>query len=490
MLLRRSARFFNRLAGLERGAIDAPRSRGRHCIQPTLPSGHLFASLGTSSRRGTRWLLALSCLLAAPGCQREVERAQASLQPSPAREVALSSQRQATEPARGSKAQLPADWRTPLALPVEGWRTVASWELDWVMLWVSHILIRHAEVTDPRVSFNLTGWSHVQPPATRSRADAEHLARQLAERVRAGESFAALARQYSEDPVTRGSGGSLGGVSASSLRPWPEVLDALTVTDLDQSSEVVETPQGFHILSLRPPPAEETVTGSRIVIGHEEAPWLELASRTGQRPQRSRADALARALEVTRRAQENPASFAQLVEEYSEHVDAERGGDFGTWSTREPSSFPLEIEALRQLERGQVSAPLDTLFGYQVLQRVADRPRERYSLAVIQLRFDSEAPASEPTSKPGTLRTARALLQTLLGQPQRFEEFQEKYCCRPVQQVIQGRDWPALERALAQLAPGQLGPEPIDYAETDYRIIKRLPLTPPRATPPIRFELP
>ena len=226
--------------------------------------------------------------------------------------------------------QQPPVFETPY--PRAAWRLVKADELERVVIWLSQILVRHADVRN-EVSFNLGYWSSVLPPSTRCRRDALVLAQQVAEQ--AGQDpkrFPELVRQYSEDLTSRDEAGALGGYKASVLMLWPQVLDALAAIRPGQTSKVVETKYGFHIFYRAAPPPEEVMSGKHILIGHEKAPWLEVFARDTVRS-RSREAALVLANDLYRRASAEPERFGELVNEYSEHQDAVVGGDFGAWYT-------------------------------------------------------------------------------------------------------------------------------------------------------------
>lgn len=71
---------------------------------------------------------------------------------------------------------------------------------------------------------------------------------QLRERVLNGERFATLARMYSQDPGSMTKGGELGMMSKNVF--WPAFSDAAMSLKVGQVSQVVETPDGFHIIQL------------------------------------------------------------------------------------------------------------------------------------------------------------------------------------------------------------------------------------------------
>src|SRR5690606_19189652 len=123
-------------------------------------------------------------------------------------------------------------------------------------------------------------------------------------------------------------------------------------------TRVVETEFGFHIFKQNPPPARATVTGAHIVIGYEEARWLQI-QKCKDIPRRSRDEAIALAGAVFRRVQADPESFERLVTQYSEHCDALQAGDLGSWFTHEPSYIPREVQVLQGLALGEIAAPMD-----------------------------------------------------------------------------------------------------------------------------------
>ena len=70
----------------------------------------------------------------------------------------------------------------------------------------------------------------------------------LREHIVAGEKFSTLARLYSQDPGSMSKGGELGMASRSIF--WPAFSDAAMSLKVGQVSQIVETPDGFHIIQL------------------------------------------------------------------------------------------------------------------------------------------------------------------------------------------------------------------------------------------------
>jgi len=127
---------------------------------------------------------------------------------------------------------------------------------------------------------------HILIKATAEASEAERnaarrRAEELLRRARAGEDFAALARQYSEDPVSARRGGDLGwNPRGRMVAPFDE---AQFSTEPGQITDhVVETTYGFHVIK---------VEGRRVGDVPEEEAKLEIATDLYQR---ARASELAR----------------------------------------------------------------------------------------------------------------------------------------------------------------------------------------------------
>lgn len=85
----------------------------------------------------------------------------------------------------------------------------------------------------------------------RSPADARRKVQTLMDRLRAGEDFADLARQYSEDPVTALSGGDLGFFPESALQSsHPSLRSAVRRLQVGQWTGPITTPDGTMLVKL------------------------------------------------------------------------------------------------------------------------------------------------------------------------------------------------------------------------------------------------
>ncbi len=97
-----------------------------------------------------------------------------------------------------------------------------------------HILIAHAD--------GMRAGAHI----TRTAAEAKARAEEVRQRALAGEDFAELATEYSDDPGSAADGGNLGRFTRGQM--VPAFSDAAFRLEPQAISEVVESDFGFHVI--------------------------------------------------------------------------------------------------------------------------------------------------------------------------------------------------------------------------------------------------
>ena len=88
----------------------------------------------------------------------------------------------------------------------------------------------------------------IYPDREKAKMDCKARLLDLRERIINGERFTTLARLYSEDPGSARKGGELGMASKDIF--WPAFSDAAMSLKKDNISQIVETPDGFHIIQI------------------------------------------------------------------------------------------------------------------------------------------------------------------------------------------------------------------------------------------------
>jgi len=112
------------------------------------------------------------------------------------------------------------------------------------------------------------------------KAEAKKKAEALQKRAAKGEDFAALAKAQSDDPITAKNGGDVGFLRKGAM---PEAFDeALFSMNVDEVSDVVETPYGFHVIkvvAIREGDVPIDEAKRELAEGLYRADWLEARAR-------------------------------------------------------------------------------------------------------------------------------------------------------------------------------------------------------------------
>ena len=173
---------------------------------------------------------------------------------------------------------------------------------------------------------------------------------EIRERIMNGERFSTLARLYSEDPGSISRGGELGMASKNIF--WPAFSDAAMSLKPGVVSQIVETPDGFHIIEVL------EKKGDMFNARH----ILLKPKYTDEDRERAfaRLDSLKQAIDT------NAISFELAAQFYSEDPATRTNG--GQMSDPQTGSASFEIDqlkpqdyaAVRNLEVGQVSDPVES----------------------------------------------------------------------------------------------------------------------------------
>ena len=204
---------------------------------------------------------------------------------------------------------------------------------------------------------------------------AEHVVQNL----RSGGNFQQNAATYSDadDGLT---GGDMGWRSSDRLPTL--FVDAIADLKSGQISEILRSPSGFHILKVlgrrdreRPvahQPEPESMPLDRAV---QQIHARHILIRVNQLV--SADEARRKLLELKERLDNQAATFEELARLHSNDASASRGGDLG-WIYA-GDTVPEFEQALTSLEVGQLSEPVETQFGFHLIE-VLGRKTEDASL--------------------------------------------------------------------------------------------------------------
>ncbi len=210
---------------------------------------------------------------------------------------------------------------------------------------VSHILITVPEKASPE-----------QLQARRERAE------QALAQIKGGTDFRQVAAAFSDGPEAL-QGGLIGWRETSRLPAL--FLDAVRPLQAGQLTELLRSPNGFHILRLN----ERRGGAAPIVVQQTRARHIlvktnELISET---------EARNRILALKDRL-DNKVDFAELARTRSEDTSASRGGDLNWLS---PGDTVPEFErAMDELKPGEISGPVRSPFGWHLIQVMERRNQD------------------------------------------------------------------------------------------------------------------
>lgn len=191
-------------------------------------------------------------------------------------------------------------------------------------------------------------------------AERQARAQRVAERARAGEDFAVLAREFS-DAAERVNGGEFGWRAASRL---PELFVASTRNlAAGAIAGPLRSPAGFHVLKVN----DKRQAGMPSMnVTQTRASHILLRPNAQLTPEA----AIARLSDFRQRIMAGTATFESLARENSQDGSAANGGSLG-WAL--PGQFVPEFEdTMSRLRPGEVSEPVVSRFGVHLI-RVDER---------------------------------------------------------------------------------------------------------------------
>jgi len=187
--------------------------------------------------------------------------------------------------------------------------------------------------------------------------------REIQQRLRNGEDFETLAKNYSEDPGTAGRGGSLGFIERGTL--FEAFEDVAFDLEPGTVSDVVETPVGLHLIRVDEKRNSEINVRHiliRLTVTNEDEKGIE-----GE-------------LLKLRERIINGEDFAKLASEFSDDETTKaEGGDLG-WNSIEDLQIEAFKNAVDTLEVGETTYPFETQWGYHIVKMEDSRPASTLSL--------------------------------------------------------------------------------------------------------------
>jgi peptidyl-prolyl cis-trans isomerase SurA len=174
----------------------------------------------------------------------------------------------------------------------------------------------------------------------------------------AGEDFAKLAKEYSEDPSAKENGGDLGYFTTFRM-VYPFESGAYN-TPKGGISKIVRSRFGYHVIKVTDIRDNRgTVTVAHIMITKSKKDSQEAAAK-----EKSTIDDIYKKLKQGE-------DFAELAKQFSQDkATASIGGKLNSFASGELSSTEFEDHAFALQNPGDYSAPFETLFGWHIVKLI------------------------------------------------------------------------------------------------------------------------
>ena len=273
-----------------------------------------------------------------------------------------------------------------------------------------------AETGTVQVQHVLIGWKGAPGArtATRTKEEADKLATDVLAKVKAGGDMAALMKEFSEDPGSKGNGRIY---DVTPDAPMVEPFKTLSLRLQMGEAGLVKSPFGWHVIKRVPPPAPDVLESADILkrepvtksskVKHVLLGWAETNSGDERAKKRDRA-ALEKLVKDTVAKIQKGAKIEALMAELSEDPGSAKSGE-GYDVTPDAGLVPPFKNLGLRLNPGEVGV-VKSEFGIHIIQRVDGMPGaapEKAPPAPAGV-TTAPAPAKPAPAKPAPAKPAPA----------------------------------------------------------------------------------
>ena len=223
---------------------------------------------------------------------------------------------------------------------------------------VSHIMIRTPEDASPE---------DLQKAKTKTQAALKQLAD--------GTAFSKVSAEFSDAPNAL-EGGAMGWRKGEQM---PSLfLEAVKTLQVGEVSKPVRSPNGFHILKL----INKRGGSSTLVVGQTHARHILIKTSEVMSDKEAK-----RKMDGIKERLDNGGKFEALARQFSEDGSANSGGDLN-W-VNPGDTVPQFEKAMNELKIGEISAPVQSPFGWHIIQ-VLERRQQDMSKEAARLKARQE----------------------------------------------------------------------------------------------------
>lgn len=199
----------------------------------------------------------------------------------------------------------------------------------------------------------------------------------ILERVRSGEDFAELAKQYSEDPGSASAGGDLDYFARGVM--IKEFSDAAFALEKGEISDIVETAYGLHIIKKED--SRKTVDSNGNEVEEVNARHILLVLAPGAAEER---EVINRLNEIREKILSGESTFEDMAKKYSEDEDSRELGGKLKWQTYETlvqvNKIPAFYTEAKKIKVGEISEPFKSSYGYHIITNDDYNPEHTISI--------------------------------------------------------------------------------------------------------------
>ncbi len=243
-------------------------------------------------------------------------------------------------------------------------------------------------------------------------AIAEQQIMNIQKKLRAGESFEELAKQFSEDKNTKEKGGNIGYFTALFPDGFYELESAAYNTQVGQVSNMARTASGIHLVKVNQiRDARGQIEVAHILIRKDP-------KSINNRIQQAEIDSLYQLIL-------DGASFEDIAKQNSEDKKtAQKGGYIGFVGIRKVSKDFEDVAF--SLKDGEISAPVESSIGWHIIKRINTKPVEKEDIAKrrIQTKMQENKKKSK-NPKYNRLNYAEQIMLERIKKDGNFTEYPE-----------------------------------------------------------------
>lgn len=206
---------------------------------------------------------------------------------------------------------------------------------------------------------------------------------EVEKRMKQGEDFMALAREFSDDPSANQNQGRIGYITAFTL-PY-EMESAIYQTSVGKTTEWIRSNIGYHLFR---------VLGERAALGTVKAKQILLAFPPGaDEAEKQRLKKLADSVYM---ALKNGGTFGELARLYSnDNISAANGGELTEFGVGQ-YDLAFESKLIALTRDGELSTPFLTKHGWHILQRLKITPPPKdWTVLETQQQYDQRVRADD-----------------------------------------------------------------------------------------------